>query len=274
MSNTKERHILALSGGKDSAALAVYMQEKYPSLPMEYVFIDSGCELPETYDFIKKLRAILGIKIIVIKPERNFEYWLQFFKGVLPSPNNRWCTRLLKLKPYQEWVNKNCNNQKVFSYVGFRADEDREGYQSKLDSFKSIFPFVDDGLVLKDIKNLLNKNTIGLPAYYSWRKRSGCFFCFYQSDNEWIGLAKNHPALFEKACQFEENHSDGRSYTWRDVPNKEEAPLRVFVEENKIIQNRKIKEHRPSLYETLNSIISNSDSNQIGCSILKEKGNG
>jgi tRNA(Ile)-lysidine synthase TilS/MesJ len=28
------RHILALSGGKDSAALAVYMREKYPDLPL------------------------------------------------------------------------------------------------------------------------------------------------------------------------------------------------------------------------------------------------
>jgi len=102
----KERHLLALSGGKDSAALAVYMREKYPHLPMEYVFIDSGCELPETYAYLDKLRAILGIKIIIIKSRRNFEYWLKMFKGVLPAPNNRWCTRLLKLDPYAEWLNK------------------------------------------------------------------------------------------------------------------------------------------------------------------------
>jgi len=31
----KERHLLALSGGKDSAALAVYMREKYADLPMD-----------------------------------------------------------------------------------------------------------------------------------------------------------------------------------------------------------------------------------------------
>ena len=37
----RERHILALSGGKDSAALAVYMRNKYPELELEYVFTDS-----------------------------------------------------------------------------------------------------------------------------------------------------------------------------------------------------------------------------------------
>jgi len=33
------RHILALSGGKDSSALAVFMKDKVPD--MEYVFCDN-----------------------------------------------------------------------------------------------------------------------------------------------------------------------------------------------------------------------------------------
>ena len=42
------RHIVSLSGGKDSTALAIYMRHKYPQLPVEYIFCDIGCELPET----------------------------------------------------------------------------------------------------------------------------------------------------------------------------------------------------------------------------------
>jgi 3'-phosphoadenosine 5'-phosphosulfate sulfotransferase (PAPS reductase)/FAD synthetase len=273
METMKERHILSLSGGKDSAALAVYMQEKYPSLPLEYVFVDSGHELPETYDFINKMKAILGITITEIKPKRNFEYWLQYFNGVLPSPNNRWCTRLLKLKPYQAWIDKNCKNQKIYSYVGLRADEDREGYQSKIESFKSIHPFVDDGLVLKDIKNILHISTLGLPEYYTWRKRSGCFFCFYQSVDEWLGLKQNHPDLFEKACRYEENHSDGRIYTWRDTKNKELAPLRSLVKQKKRTMPKIIEKKHPLLSDSLENIISAHDKPNIG-SILREKGNG
>ena len=30
------RHILGISGGKDSAALAIYMKQNYPKLPIEY----------------------------------------------------------------------------------------------------------------------------------------------------------------------------------------------------------------------------------------------
>ena len=97
----KERHLLALSGGKDSAALAVYMREKYAHLPMEYVFIDSGCELPETYAYLDKLKAILGIEIITIggassKDRKDFRWWLKQKQYYLPSPRNRWCTEVLK----------------------------------------------------------------------------------------------------------------------------------------------------------------------------------
>ena len=127
MKKKQERHILALSGGKDSAALAVYMREKYPEIPLEYVFIDSGCELPETYAYLNKIRAILNIKIIVIRPKRNFDYWLKYFGGVLPSPTNRWCTRLLKLLPYNKWLKDSYSKARIFSYVGLRADEGREG---------------------------------------------------------------------------------------------------------------------------------------------------
>ena len=57
------RHIVSVSGGKDSAALAVYLKEKYPQIPAEYVFCDTGTELPETYEFLAKMEAVLGVEI-------------------------------------------------------------------------------------------------------------------------------------------------------------------------------------------------------------------
>ncbi|MCX7020197.1 MAG: phosphoadenosine phosphosulfate reductase family protein [Candidatus Sumerlaeota bacterium] len=212
-----ERHILALSGGKDSAALAVYMREKHPDMPLEYVFIDSGHELPETYEFLDKIRAVLNIQIICIRPTQDFDYWLKVFRGVLPSPNNRWCTRELKLKPYRKWMKENCAGVRVYSYVGLRADEDRKGYRPDSDSIVPVYPFIEDGLVLCDIKRILADSGLGLPSYYEWRNRSGCFFCFYQRDTEWRGLRRIHPDLFDRACLYEENHADGREYTWRDT---------------------------------------------------------
>lgn len=260
----KERHIIALSGGKDSAALAVYMKGKYPHLPLEYVFTDSGHELPETYSYLKKISAILNIEITIIRPKRSFEYWLKYFGGVLPSANHRWCTRLLKLKPYSEWLSVNCRDSSIYSYVGFRADEDREGFRPTVENFYPQYPFITEGITLEDVKHILTDCEIGLPDYYKWRSRSGCFFCFYQTDDEWIGLKKYHPNLFERAMRFEEHHSDGRVYTWR-----KSGYLRELTFDKK--QNHAIKNSvkRPLLSKTIGKVISKPGKCQIE-SLMKE----
>ena len=68
----KTRHIVAVSGGKDSAALAVYMKQRYPELPVEYVFCDTECELPETYEYIEKMEDTLG-KVVADTPAQSAE---------------------------------------------------------------------------------------------------------------------------------------------------------------------------------------------------------
>ena len=55
-----ERHVLGLSGGKDSTALAIYMRDKVPQ--MEYYFCDTGAELAETYEYIEKLQVFCSAR--------------------------------------------------------------------------------------------------------------------------------------------------------------------------------------------------------------------
>jgi|LSQX01.1.fsa_nt_gb hypothetical protein len=224
----RERHILALSGGKDSAALAVYMRNKYPELELEYVFTDSGCELPETYDYLNRIRAVLNIEITVIKSDKSWEDYWRFYKckhtpfgtfTYLPSPKERWCTEVLKLIPYRNWLEKNYSDYVIHSYVGLRADEKhhRKGFLAPSTNIVSHFPFIEDDLVYEDIIQILFESGLGLPGYYHWRKRSGCYFCFYQTKQEWIGLLKHHPELYMKAMQYETvmDNVDIR-FTWCD----------------------------------------------------------
>ena len=64
------RHVLGISGGKDSAALAVYMRDRVPG--MEYYFCDTGAELPETYEYLTRLEAVLGKPIAQLKFRTQF----------------------------------------------------------------------------------------------------------------------------------------------------------------------------------------------------------
>ena len=70
-------HVLGLSGGKDSAALAIYMRENFPELDIQYFFTDTGEELPEVYEFLGKLEGLLGRKINYLNPDRDFKFWLR-----------------------------------------------------------------------------------------------------------------------------------------------------------------------------------------------------
>jgi 3'-phosphoadenosine 5'-phosphosulfate sulfotransferase (PAPS reductase)/FAD synthetase len=208
MSAKPVRHILGLSGGKDSTALAVLLSKETPE--MEYFFCDTHKELPETYDYLERIKARLGIKIHYLSAKRGFDHWLEIHDGLLPSPQMRWCTVMMKIKPLEEFV----GNDAAISYIGIRADENRDGYISTKPNIQAVFPFKERGLVKADIFRILEESGIGLPDYYRWRSRSGCFFCFFQRKYEWVMLAQEHPNLFAEAVQYEQEHKDGRTYTW------------------------------------------------------------
>lgn len=204
------RHILSLSGGKDSAALAIYMRDRVPD--MEYVFHDTDKELPETYDYLARLEAILGKAIVKTSPVDTFDHWLSVYGGMLPSNHRRWCTRMLKLKPFESYVGED----PVVNYVGLRADENRTGYISTKSNITPVYPFREDGLVRADILRILEESGLGLPPYMAWgRTRSGCYFCFYQQKIEWVRLKEQHPDLFQLAKDYEEKSTvSGEQFFW------------------------------------------------------------
>ncbi|WNZ25301.1 phosphoadenosine phosphosulfate reductase family protein [Leptolyngbya sp. NK1-12] len=258
MSKKKVRHILGLSGGKDSTALAIFMRQQYPDLEIEYFFCDTHKELKETYEYLGRIEDWLGIKIHYLEAERGFDHWLDVYGGVLPSPKMRWCTKQMKIIPLEKWV----GDDEVITYVGIRADENRDGYISTKPTITAKFPFKEHGLVKADIIRLLEESGIGMPDYYRWRSRSGCYFCFFQRKYEWVMLAQEHPDLFQKAVEYEQNHRDGRTYTW----TQGETLLELLERKDQIIADHhkamaraaQQKSDRP-LVEALEAILDEED---------------
>ncbi len=159
----KVRHVLGISGGKDSAALAIYMKDNYPGLDIEYYTADTGKELKETYQLINNLEVYLGKKIIKLRayddsPEAPFDHKLKSLGGFLPNTLNRWCTKNLKLDVFERFV----GNDPVISYVGIRGDEYREGYISTKETIQSIFPFRQNIWSEEIVKFVLDNKKIGL----------------------------------------------------------------------------------------------------------------
>ena len=163
----KEYHILSLSGGKDSTALAFFMKENMPEIfeKLELVFCDTECELPETYDYLNKIEIFLNKKIHWLKPEKSFEH-LMLLHNYFPSPIKRWCTVELKTKPFKKYIadKLNKNNSIIHLFIGIRADELQRAEYNKYNNqrIKEVYPFVDYGLNYSDIMEILTKSGIGI----------------------------------------------------------------------------------------------------------------
>ena len=210
MSATAPRHVVMLSGGKDSTALALYLRDRHPQRSFEYVFCDTHKELPETYEYLTRIEAYLGQSIERLSShhgERGFDHYLKLYGDFLPSPKQRWCTRRLKIEPFERHV----GGDPTLLYVGLRADEQRSGYISTKENIRAVFPFKEDGVDKAAVMRILDESGVGLPSYYEWRSRSGCYFCFFQQKGEWVRLRERHPDLFEIAKSYEKVE---QGYTW------------------------------------------------------------
>lgn len=230
------KYVLGLSGGKDSAALAIYMRQHHPELQIEYFFTDTGKELPEVYEFLGKLEGFLGRRIHSLNPDRTFDFWLRQYKNFLPSARTRWCTRQLKLLPFRQWTRQWLDKgEKVVSFVAIRADEDhREGYTSTHEKLTIEMPFRAAGIDRQKVLDILNSSGVGLPQYYDWRSRSGCTFCFFQQKIEWVRLKEVHPDKFEEAKAYEKTAlSHGSPFTWSQGESLDELELPSRVDQIK-----------------------------------------
>ena len=232
------RHIVMLSGGKDSTALALYLREKQPGTDFEYLFCDTHKELPETYEYLARIEARLERPVVRLASqhgERGFDHFLKIYGGFLPSPQARWCTRLLKIEPFERYV----GDDPTRLYVGLRADERRSGYISTKENIEAVFPFKDDGIDKAEVMRILERSGVGLPAYYEWRSRSGCYFCFFQQKGEWVRLRERHPDLFQLAKGYEK---EDEGYTWaqEESLNELERPER----QEEILERERIRKER------------------------------
>ena len=244
-------HVLGLSGGRDSAALAVHMREDYPDLYMDYFFTDTGKELPEVYEFLVKLEGFLGQPIRRLNPDRDFDFWLKQYGNFLPSAQTRWCTRQLKLRPFEQWVQPMLERgDTVYSYVAIRADEEyREGYASKHRNLIVKLPLKDAGIDKAGVLDILEGSGLGLPQYYEWRTRSGCTFCFFQQKIEWVRLMERHPDYYEEAKRYEKTAlEDGSPFTWSRGESLDALAQPKRIEEIKEEHKRRLERMRGKLH--------------------------
>lgn len=214
-------HVLALSGGKDSTALALRMKELHPELDMTYVCTPTGDELPDMVEHMKKVECLLGKPIVNVCGLTMHE--LVQKKAMLPNWRARFCTQMLKIWPFMKWLQ---DHTPAVVYVGIRADEDHrgKGIYEGVEGVTLRHPFVEWGWTKADVVAYLQSLGITIP------RRGDCARCFFQTMSEWWRLWADHPDIFRDACmdEFVVTGMRGKPCTYRNA-KKDQWPTALWA---------------------------------------------
>lgn len=218
-------HIVALSGGKDSTAMALRLAEIEPR-DYTYICNPTGHELDEMNAHWSKLETLLGKPLLRVT-NRDLDFWIDEFNA-LPNWRQRWCTRLLKIEPTIAYMKA---HQPGILYVGIRADEDeelREGIYSEL--VVSDFPLRRWGWGIAEVRSYNRHRGIRVP------ERTDCYDCYGQKIAEWKRLLRKHPDLFERASQRE----DAIGHTFRS-PGRDTWPAKLADFREELERGRRVR---------------------------------
>jgi 3'-phosphoadenosine 5'-phosphosulfate sulfotransferase (PAPS reductase)/FAD synthetase len=229
---TDTLHVVALSGGKDSTAMALGLAEAEPRDYM-YICTPTGDELPEMFAHWRDLAVLLGRPLTPIMG--GTLNGLIAKQNALPNWRMRWCTRMLKIEPYRAWLTQqSASGRSIVSYVGLRADEEgREGIDyGGAPGVAQRFPLREWGWGLRQVREYLAGRGVRIP------RRTDCARCFFQTLGEWWMLWKEHPEIYADA----EAQEAATGHTFRS-PGRDTWPaslreLRAEFERGRAPKNR------------------------------------
>lgn len=244
----RERHVILISG-KDSLATAIVQRRRQPNLPYEFVFNNTGWDLPETLEWIDSCSSYFDVTIKFIGDDLDRIVEEQ---GMLPSPKVRFCTRLAKIAPTRDYLGR---KRKAFVYYGLRADEPERVGLERGGNIIPVYPLRELGIGIEEVWSICENSGLLPPAFhwqwmenrvlelihegfgffssnpnesieldrlqklppwnrrslFAWRTRNNCDRCFYARSYEYVGLLEHHPDRFWAAVKQEESNLDRRN---------------------------------------------------------------
>jgi 3'-phosphoadenosine 5'-phosphosulfate sulfotransferase (PAPS reductase)/FAD synthetase len=190
-------HVVALSGGHDSTALAFLLREKYPDRPFNYICTPTGNELPAMFDHWMHIGKRLGRRLVPIMAGTLHGIIRQ--EKMLPNFRVRFCTRRLKIEPYRKFLREQAAIGPIISYVGLRADEEGRagGAYSDIAGVEMRFPLREWGFSEAEVQAALRRFGIACP------NRTDCGDCYHQRLGEWFEYWRDHREAATTAVALE-----------------------------------------------------------------------
>lgn len=198
-----KKHIVSLSGGKDSTAMLLRMLEE--GMPVDIIlFCDTGMEFEGLYRHIDKLEQYIGRPITWLKSPQSFEYLMlehtpkrknPELEGKVgfswSGPRNRWCTAMLKTRIIDRYLRDLAKDYTLVQYIGIAADEPQRIRNLN-------YPLIDWGMTEADCLAYCKERGFDWDGLYDIFHRVSCWCCPLQSLDELRKLRKHFPELWER----------------------------------------------------------------------------
>lgn len=221
MANKKMKKYLSYGGGVNSTAMLLLLKDE--GWEFESVYVNHGCDWPETIEYVRMMREVWGYPITVLKPNVEgcitLEQYLQKHK-LIPSRMLRFCTDKFKIRPLQQYAEKPC-----FQLIGFSTDEAGRAKLSLRDGIENRFPLLEYKINRKGCKKIIQNHHLPVPI------KSGCWFCPFQRVGQWRKLRREYPDLFCRAKTLEGIQNEIRASQGKEPIYLANRPLDEIVKE-------------------------------------------
>ncbi len=189
---------LSYGGGVNSTAMLLLLLDK--GWGFETVYVDHGCDWPETREYVAMMAE--RYPITILKPsfvgyDNLYDYCFHY--RIIPNRVRRWCTQNFKVQPINDYLEPPC-----FSLIGISSDEAHRAKISSESGIENRYPLLEYGVDRKGCIEIIQSHGLPVPM------KSGCFICPFQRVSQWKSLRRLHPELFCAARRIEELVNEAR----------------------------------------------------------------
>jgi len=213
MDGVPVKHYLSMGFGVNSVALYLLLLDQ--GVEFEAIYVDHGADSPETAEYVKLFCD--KYPVTILKPDAGTREGERFdnlydychFKKIVPSVKHRWCTDRFKVRVVHKYVDKPC-----WMHIGIDAGEAKRAKISTKQGVEHRWVLIENGINREGCKKLIADHGLPVP------RKSGCWFCPYQSDAQLRILRREHPDLICKLRTLEKRVSEkiGRPFGIKEKP--------------------------------------------------------
>ena len=192
---------VSYSGGKDSLATLLLVQDTLTDTDFDVLFVDTGLEFPETIKNVEYVTRAYNLNLFRASAGESF--WRSFSELGPPSVSMRWCCKVCKLTPIKELISKHYPRG-CLSFIGQRKYESSARAKSE-HVWKN--HYVENQIGASPIQNwtamhvwlyLFSENAPYNRLYEEGFDRIGCWLCPSAEMADLIHIRESYPELWKR----------------------------------------------------------------------------